>query len=262
MKTLKEYIASCMHNGKHFFTKDEAASELNLNQSQFQMQVWRLYQKKLVKNLGHGFFMIIIPEYYHYGSLPPQTIIDPLMRHLGIEYYIGLLSAASLYGATDQQPMVFQVITSVQIKPITLERGLIEFHYSKSCKNGLIEQLTVPTGYVKISTKEQTMIDLVRYQSACGWLNNVASILKDLAAECTAQKLMKAIERESTETVLQRLGYILEYTGHNDLAKAIELELAKRSIRFTYLRPDSQQKEGMRHNRWKLLINEPLEVEP
>ena len=59
----------------------------------------------------HDFFMIIPAEYQKLGSLPPHWVIDSLMRYLKQDYYIGLLSAASFYGATEQQPMTFQVIT-------------------------------------------------------------------------------------------------------------------------------------------------------
>ena len=34
------------------------------------------------------------------------------MQFCRCEYYVGLLSAAALYGAAHQQPMVFQVLTS------------------------------------------------------------------------------------------------------------------------------------------------------
>ncbi len=42
--------------------------------------------------------------------------------------YIGLLSAASMYGATNQQPMSFQIITTKMRRSIALERGFIKFH--------------------------------------------------------------------------------------------------------------------------------------
>lgn len=258
MKTLRYYIFSCLPDGKLFFTKEEALSELELSQNQFQLQACRLYEKKMLKNLGHGFFMIIPPEHIHFGSLPPHWIIDPLMRYLEREYYIGLLSAASFYGATEQQPMTFQVVTDKQMRPIDLGRGDIEFHFSKNCHVAAKEQLTVPTGYANISTREQTMVDLVRYHPVCGYLANVAEVVRDLAEECQPDALAEVIEQESMEPVLQRLGYLLELFGYQDLAFVIEQELAKRSSRYTVLRTDVEEKEGMRLMRWKLILNDSL----
>ncbi len=207
---LHDYILSLLADGKYFFSKKNAMIALNLNPNQFQLQAFRLYQKKSLKNLGHGFFMIIPPEYHHFGSLPPHWMIDPYMKYLNRDYYIGLLSAASLYGATQQQPMTFQVITNKRIRPIKLERGAIEFHCYKDCIQAVFEQITVPTGYAKISTREQTLVDLVRFHTVCGYLSNVAAIVKDLGTQCKPEALSRVVKSEKMETVLQRLGYILE----------------------------------------------------
>ena len=77
-----------------------------------------------------------------------------------------------MYGATNQQPMSFQTITTKMRRSIVLERGLIKFHVFKDCDIAIKEQLTVPTGYVQISSKEQTMLDLVRLYKECGYLSN------------------------------------------------------------------------------------------
>ena len=55
--------------------------------------------------------MIITPEYAQSGMLPATLFIDDLMKSLNRKYYIGLHSAAALYGAAHQQPMEFFVIT-------------------------------------------------------------------------------------------------------------------------------------------------------
>lgn len=261
MKSLRYYILSCLPDGKLFFTKEEALSQLELSQNQFQLQACRLYQKKFIKNLGHGFFMIIPPEYWHFGSLPPHWIIDPFMKHLEHDYYIALLSAASFYGATHHQPMTFQVIVDKQMRNISLERGDIEFHYSKHCHIAAKDHLQIPTGYANISTREQTIVDLVRYHPVCGYLSNVAMCVRDLAEECQPDALASVVEAESMETVLQRLGYILEFLEHRDLAEAVEIELAKRRARYILLRPDFRIKDGPRLARWKLILNDTMEYE-
>lgn len=261
MRTIKDYILSQLADGKYFFSKEEVLSVLGLNQNQFRLQIFRLYQKQVVKNLGHGFFMIIPPEYYHLGSLPPHWIVDPLMNYLHHEYYIGLLSAASLYGATQQQPMTFQVITNQQMRPIKLERGGIDFHCYKDCSIARKEQITAPTGYAKISTREQTLVDLVRFHAVCGYLSNVASIIRDLGESCKADALALIVESEKMKSVLQRLGYILELVGYSDLAMIVEHHLSKQRVYETLLRPDFHVKEGKRIHRWKLLLNDTLEID-
>lgn len=259
--TLHEYIFTLLADGRYFFSKKDAMATLGLNHNQFQLQAFRLYQKKSLKNLGHGFFMIIPPEYHHFESLPPHWIVDPYMKHLNHDYYIGLLSAASLYGTTQQQPMTFQVITNKQMRPIKLARGGIEFHCHKDCTQGAFEQITVPTGYAKISTREQTLVDLVRFHTVCGYLSNVAAIIKDLGTQCTPEALSQVVKSEKMETALQRLGYILELMDFPDLSAVVDRELKQRRTHETLLRPDFHIKEGERINRWKLMLNDTLEID-
>ncbi len=260
MKTLKDYTLVLLADGKYFFSKEETLQALKLNENQFRLQAFRLYQAKGLKNLGHGFFMIIPPEYHHLGSLPPHWIVDPLMKYLNHNYYIGLLSAASLYGCTEQQPMTFQVITDKHMRPIDLERGGIEFHYREDCSLVSKEQLTVPSGYAKISTKEQTLVDLVRFHSVCGHLSNVALIIRDLGENCMPQALAQVVKSEKMKSALQRLGYILELVGFSDLAMVVESELNQRRVFVTLLRPDFHVKKGERVHRWKIILNDTLEI--
>jgi predicted transcriptional regulator of viral defense system len=260
MKYLNGYINTLLAEGKFFFTKQEAMSRLELNPNQFRFQAYRLLKRKAIRRLVHDFFMIIPAEYYHLGSLPPNWIIDPLMKYLKQDYYIGLLSAAALYGATEQQPMVFQVITNKVTKSIHLERGFIEFHVLKNCSLSTTSFITVSTGYVKVSSREQTIIDLVKFYKVSGYLSTVALVIKTIAEEGDLSKLDIVIAQEKTNSVLQRLGYILENVGFPQLADIIDLELKKRSIQYVYLRPDFHKKEGFKDKRWKLVINDSLEL--
>ncbi len=108
MKYLKDYIQNALADGKYFFTKDEILENLNLTKTQFKYQAYRLARSKSIVNLINGFYMIIPPEYRHLGSFPPHSIIDPLMKYLKEDYYIGLLSAAAFYGSAHQQPIIIE----------------------------------------------------------------------------------------------------------------------------------------------------------
>lgn len=260
MKSLKDYIATLLAQGKYFLIKQEALSVLNISESQFRFQAYRLSQKKVLRRLIHNFFMIIPAEYHRLGSLPPSWIVDHLMKYMQQEYYIGLLSAAAIYGATEQQPMTFQVITNKAIRPIQLDRMSIEFHVFKDIPSSSITKLKVATGYAKIATREQTLVDLVRFYVVSGYMSNVALVIKSLAEECDTLLLTEVISREKTKTVLQRLGYILEVTGFPKLAEIVASQLANKRIEYTLFRPDFHEETGKRVNRWKLILNDTLEL--
>ncbi len=104
MKYLRTYISKLLPRGKWFFTKEEALAALGITPTQFRFQAYRLSKKKLLKRLISNYYMIIPLHYTNRGSLPPDWIAGPFMEHLKQDYYIGLLSAASMYGATEQQP--------------------------------------------------------------------------------------------------------------------------------------------------------------
>ena len=68
------------------------------------------------------------------------------------------------------------------------------------------------------------------------------------------------LKKKKLIPVLQRLGYLLEVTGFLELAKPIEHELSKRKIEYIPLQPDLLNKTGDKIVRWKLILNEMLEL--
>ncbi len=156
MKYLKDYIQESLSQGNYFVTKEQALASLDISPEKFRFQAYRLILKKVIRPLTRDFFMIITPEYQNLGGVPPHWVIDPLMKHLNQDYYVALLTAASMYGATNQQPMCFQVITTKPRSTIELERGSIQFHVFKQCSMSVKEKISSPAGYSMISSKEQT----------------------------------------------------------------------------------------------------------
>ena len=265
MEMLKIYTQNLLSRGQYFFTKQDAIKALSLRDTQFRYQAHRLAKNLIIRRVFRDFYVIIPAEHRALKSLPPSWIINALMRHLKREYYVGLLSAASYYGATEQQPMTFQVIIDAAgnaIRPIKLPRGTIEFHIKKTCKNSLVESRNVPTGVVAISTPEQTICDLIAYYLVSGGMSNVALVIKELALTVSVREFKKAVKREKNNSVLQRLGYVLEYIGQLKLADIVEQELLLRGrLVFVFFRPDFYKKEGPRNARWKLIINDYMELE-
>ncbi len=259
MKSLHEFTNSQLADGNPFFSKKKALSTLGIDDNEFWTQAKRLVKKKLIQRLYRDFYIIIPHEYAHTGTLPTLLFINPLMNYLNQEYYVGLLSAAAYYGTTNQQPMHFYVITNKQIPAIKLSRGKIVFYVNKHCKLSQTKRLIVPTGYVKISTKEQTLVDLVQYYKVSGHLSNVADIINELSEECKPRALFHVVSHAKT-TILQRLGHILELVNQPTLAKVVGKELTKRKNQYILLRPESPIKEGPKLKKWKIINNDPVEL--
>ena len=74
-------------------------------------------------------------------------------------------------------------------------------------------KVDAPRGFVRYSTPEVTAHELVGYPNHAGGLDNVATVLGELAEEVDAVKLLKAAEL-SPVGWSQRLGYLLEIVEH------------------------------------------------
>ncbi len=97
------------------------------------------------------------------------------MRHEKQPYYVALLKAAELQGASHQAVMEFQVITNRQLQALKAGRSKISFHFRKdmSAIASGIEERKTDTGKMKISSVELTLFDLLRYPEASAGLDNI-----------------------------------------------------------------------------------------
>ena len=97
--------------GRYAFTLAEAASELGTTRASMRQALARLQKRKEIFSPTKGLYVAIPSEYRTWGVLPGEWFIDAMMHHLGRPYYIALLSAARIHGASHQAPQVFQVMT-------------------------------------------------------------------------------------------------------------------------------------------------------
>lgn len=70
----------------------------------------RLISNKVIINPTKGFYVIVPTEYALSGIMPAVFYIDRMMEYLNREYYVGLLNAASFYGAAHQRPQSICII--------------------------------------------------------------------------------------------------------------------------------------------------------
>ncbi len=225
MASLLDYTNDLQSKGRLAFTRDEALKTLGMSEEAFRKAASRLQNRHLLSSPRPGFYVAVPPQYLAWQAPPPSWYIDDLMRHEGRDYYVGLLKAAELFGATHQAVMEFQVITDKQIPKIHAGRSLIVFYYRKDLERVLVgrEHIKTDTGTMCASKPQLTALDLVRYPQATGGMDATATILKDLAERIDARalaRLSQAFER----TVVQRVGYLLDWLGHEKKAQAMHAQ--------------------------------------
>jgi predicted transcriptional regulator of viral defense system len=246
--------------GRYTFRGAEVTRALGGSDVAREAALRRLKKKGRIVSPRRGFFVIVPVEYRSAGSPPASWFIDELMDYLEQPYYVGLLTAAAIYGAAHQQPQVFQVVTNTPTRSAEVARIRIEFHRNRNIHEVPVERQNTETGSMRVSTPEATAIDLVRYAEACGHLDNVATVLVELAERIEPEKLADAARR-ARHPDAQRLGYLLDRLGLKDVAEPLARLVASSRHRPVLLRPD-RDADGLEPDpRWDVVPNMEVTAE-
>jgi hypothetical protein len=267
--SLATYLTDLQAEGRITFTREEAIAALRITQGAFLKAAARLQKRHKLFNPRHGFYVAVPPQFLSWHAPPPSWYIDALMQHEGRPYYVGLLKAAELQGATHHAVMDFQIVTDRQLRKIRAGRSWITFHFRKdleSIRDGIIERKT-DTGTMKLSSPELTALDLVRYIHVAGGVDAVATVLNDLGGKIDAEKLA-VIAVHFDRACVQRLGYILDRFGHGEHAKAMHGHLsATKSVPWVALEPLRRGTDttlttpAERNERWRVIVGREPEID-
>ncbi len=208
---LQRYIKEIRKEGRRCFTIEELLERFKVSRNYARVAVHRLLVSGDVISPARGLYVIVPPEYQSYGSIPAEELVPLLMKYLNIDYYVALLSAAAFHGASHQKPARFQVISSKRIHH-SLAFGDVELEliYKKSLSNLPTQNFMVNTGYLKVSTPELVILDLLSYPNHAGGLNHIATVLSEFIENVDVEKLIALARQVNAEYQLQRLGYILD----------------------------------------------------
>jgi predicted transcriptional regulator of viral defense system len=176
-------------------------------------------------------------------------------------YYVGLLSAAALHGAAHQQPQEFQVVTDRALRPAAAGKSRLRFIYKKRTTQTPTLELKTETGSMRVSSPEATALDLVRYPQAAGGIGNIVTVLSELAERIDPDRLVQAVTLDSEMASAQRVGLLLERAGAEDKVGPLATWVADRHPRTIALRADRDVKGAPKDDRWRLLVNERIEVD-
>ncbi|MBI4700958.1 MAG: type IV toxin-antitoxin system AbiEi family antitoxin [Deltaproteobacteria bacterium] len=257
----RAYVEGLLARGRHTFTRREAEAALDSSPVATYHSLRRLQKSGWVAMPRRGFYLIIDPEHRQLGALPPTAWIDDLMRFHDVPYYVGLLSAAAIHGAAHQQPQEFQVVAGAVLRPLTVGRVRLRFFFRRRMDVAVSEQVKTSSGYVPVSTPEMTAYDLVRYRKGAGSVDHIATVLAELAERLDARKLLAIAKKGEELPVVQRLGYLLERTGHAELGGELAKLVRASKPKMVPLEPSSAEEVSTRDAKWHLLVNTTVEVE-
>lgn len=254
-----QFIDDLLGDGRYTFTREEARKKLKVSSWATYLALRRLSKAGRLVMPRSGFYVIVEPQYRSVGTLPPEWFIHSLMADIGKPYYVGLLSAAQLYGAAHHQPQEFQVIVPGKAsRPIHVGNVYIHF-FGKGCfEFSEMTDVKTSTGYEKVSTPETTAWDLVHYYKHSGGLDNVITVLSELAEKLDSKKLLATVKKHGDILTAQRLGWLLESLKENKLVFGLAEWVRKSNPPVRLLDPGSPAKRARENEKWHLLINAKL----
>lgn len=256
----RDYLDGLMQAGRYVFTSQEAKAALGSSPDAAKVALARLAKQGLIASPARGFYVVIPPEYRSLGCLPADQFIPELMRDRGQSYYVGLLSAAQFHGAAHHRPQEFQVMVNKARRQIECGKVRVTFFVKARIEATATQKFNTQRGEICVSTPEETALDLVGYQESAGGLDNVATVLSELAEKLDPQKLANAAA-SSPMPWTQRLGYLLAYLGHALQANTLKELVKKEGPQVVALLPGHSLDGAERDHDWRLNINTTIEAE-
>ena len=263
-KYIENFLFEIQSEGKLYFSIEDLINKFpNNSLNSIQMNLKRLKKKNLIRHIANGFYVIIPPVYSHQKMIPIELFINAFFEYLNRKYYIGLLSAAFYHGASHQQPQeYFVIINKPAMRSLQIEGTVINFVVKSNIEKSEIENKKSETGYFKISSPEQTAIDLIYFQNRIGGLNRASTVIYELADSMDAKKLSRVIQQCKSNAALQRLGYILDnIVKRKDLSAVIFKLLKNRKLYRVSFKPAIKKSGFPLNAKWKIVENHKVETD-
>ena len=185
---------------------------------------------------GSDHWLIVPLQYAASGAPPVETWLDRyLSKTLGVLYYVALLSAAEIYGASPYAVMVTQVMVPERRRPITVGRHEVVFHTRSQIEHMPTRWHETPDGRFKVGTPELTALELVQRETAAGGMARVREVLRALWPSCTPRGLSEALEALQEVPTAQRLGVLLALDDQDALASPVRKWLGDKPLRIVPL---------------------------
>lgn len=255
----RSFVEDLAARGRHHFTSRDARLALQASPNATAKALARLIQRGSVASPERGFYVIVPPEYRSLGCLPAEQFVPALMANHGFPYYAGLLSAAQFHGAAHHRPQQFQVMLAKNRRPIACGKVRVAFVARKRVEAVPVVRLNTPRGEIRVSTPEATAVDLVGYADHAGGLDQVATLLVELAERIDPGQLPTAAATAPLHWA-QRLGYLLELVGAASAATELK-RYVRETVRDYAPLVSAGPREGTRSVAWKILVNGAVEID-
>ncbi len=256
MPSVAELPDALLSEGRYSLTAAEAAELADVPLAHVYPGLARLRRRGALFSPARGFFVVVPPEYRSWGVLPGELFIDGMMRALGRGYYVSLLTAAAMHGASHQAPQVFQVMVDRHVPNRDIGRVHLRFYVNEHLGQMTVEERQVDTGRLRLATRETALVDLIAHPDEAGGLNNIATVIVAIGDIDVAELARLAIMR--SRSVARRLGWLLDqFRDDLDLQPLREAALATGTYPTRLVR--ALPARGPIDPTWNLQVNTSVE---
>ena len=173
----------------------------------------------------------------------------------GSNYYVGYYSALEMHSLITQPAMREQIVVNKQIKPSTLKiKGhQFQFIYHNQMHFFGIKKIWVDSyNKVPCSDLEKTFVDCLYKPGYAGGITEIAKALFKSRGNIDYEKLLTYCKKFKAQSVIKRLGLLLEIL---DIDNPIKEKLQKlKTASFILLEP-SYEKKGKLISKWSVQQN-------
>ena len=262
--SLNDWIKELEQRGVTSFSFQQVRCEFHeRTEKSLKTDIKRLVSARRIENVYKGFYVIIPIQYQLKGIVPPSYYINELMEHLGKPYYVGLLSAAAIYGASHQRTMITQIVTTGPRTRTSNMNSLLDRNYRQQIPKELIETRNGEMGRIYYSSAELTATDLIQFASHVGGYQRAATVIAELVDTIDINK-MRTVLQHTTATTVQRLGYLLDnILFEKDMADALYGMLKEKVGYFNAvtMSPGHPASDSPESNRWRVDMNIDIEID-
>ena len=255
-----ELAAWALAHGRGSLTGEEVARLLGVDANQVRRRLNAPARRGEWVQPTRGLWVPVPPEFRTWGAPPGIEIIDSMMRHRGIGYYVGWLSAAALYGAAHQAPQVFQVAADRQMRDRVVGRTRFVFAQRDVAR---IPTTPHPTrdGSARVSSVAATMLDVADDLARAAGIDNAATVIIELSEHDSFEPSELARLATSFPAAAgRRVGWILDqFAERNDL-EPLQNAVREAVPSVSRLDPHTTDTGPVDHD-WMLLINREVEPE-
>lgn len=259
--SIADYIKQLQSFEEYSFSWSEIMTNCNAPEPTLRKELTRLVERKEIVNLRKGFYLIIPPRYQNIGKIPLPLYVDKLFKFLGRDYYVGLFTATTVYGASHQRIQQDYIITvPPTLRDVDKGKNKLRFFKTENLPTKNIIEKKSDAGLYRISSPALTAVDLVHYHPKIGGINRMLANLEELSQEIGVEDLDKLLSWYPHKSTLQRFGYLMEHLESRDsITHEVYKSLKKEQFYPVLLTPKTGMKAGKTGNRWKVDVNINLE---